>query len=358
MELVRTLLTPETITPGNIRYDETCDCIQVSPDGGTTWNDAPGLDPRHNDAGRSPALTGSSIQCDAAANMVAKVTAYVAIITGATNALSMAGGLLAFLAFLPLVGWLFGLIVSIASALIGIGSTAITNAFSQEVYDQLLCIFYDNIGADGQMSAEQLTAIQDAIYADIGGVAFTVCSYFFSLTGEVGMSNAGATGTETGDCEACAPGWRWQWDFAVDDGGFAYYSESGGGGGTWVEGEGWVCTSYLGANVWRTTNYLDFTLPAGSAITRWTLNTNVPVGNTYVKQCLVTHTNYAARYGLETYASMGSYNYIFQDGLYETEGETTLFFTLDVGETNLHWITVLTLDGTGDCPDFPSGYAA
>ena len=50
MEIVRKYLTPDEVSPANIRTNPTTGEVEISPDGGTTWNDAPQLDPRHADA--------------------------------------------------------------------------------------------------------------------------------------------------------------------------------------------------------------------------------------------------------------------------------------------------------------------
>ncbi len=203
MKIVRKLLTATEISPADQRWDETCDCPQTTPDNGTTWNDAPGLDTRHADNYRNPALTTADPQCDAAANMVAQVRASVDLIVSRGSLVGAASSLLALwlLAVGP-VGWLIDLLVIGLEALLAIGVIAIDAAFTEGVYDDLLCIFYCNSDVDGQISAEQFANILTAIDG-MDSVVNATLDVFFNVWGEVGLSNAGSTGSETGDCSGC-----------------------------------------------------------------------------------------------------------------------------------------------------------
>jgi hypothetical protein len=71
------------------------------------------------------------------------------------------------------------------------------------VYEQIKCILYANIDADGQMSAAQLAEIQTQIDTLIGGTPNLVFDLFAGLWGEVQWSNAGATGEYEGECDEC-----------------------------------------------------------------------------------------------------------------------------------------------------------
>ena len=131
MEVVRLFLTPDDITPPNIRYNPTGDSIQVTADAGATWTDVPGLDTRHDDAYRVPPLGGTDPQCDAAANMVATLREFVDTIINTLDYLALvnaAAGL--FARFIGLIGWLVSLILAIIDGLLVIGRTAIDAAFT------------------------------------------------------------------------------------------------------------------------------------------------------------------------------------------------------------------------------------
>jgi len=204
VEIVRKELTSSEVSPPSIRYDDATDAIQVTPDGGTTWNDAPGQDPRHDDAYRVPPLGGASPACDAAANMVAMLQGFVDTVVTVLDYLALinaAAGILA--RFIGLIGWLVSLVLAIIDALLVIGRSAIAAAFDQAAYDTILCILANNVDAEGQVSAAALENINADILAQLGSTVSAVWGYTMTGLGEVGLSNAGALGTETGDCSDC-----------------------------------------------------------------------------------------------------------------------------------------------------------
>jgi len=204
METVRLKLTQDTVTPPSQRWDETTDEVQISPDGGATWYPDPALDPRTSSVYRQPARTGTDPKCDAAADMVATLQALINTAIDAIGTAQAANAILAIITvFTPGIGWLVRLILAIVEAVLAIGSSVIDAAFTQAVYDDLLCIFYENIDADGQMSDAQLSDIYDAIAATQDTTVQAVFGHFSTLIGAVGWSNAGATGESVGDCTAC-----------------------------------------------------------------------------------------------------------------------------------------------------------
>jgi hypothetical protein len=103
------------------------------------------------------------------------------------------------LIFVGPIGWIVGKIITAVAALLTIGSAAINSAFTETVYDDLLCIFYENMDADGQVSAAQFADILTAIDG-LDSVVNATMDLFFNVWGEVGLSNAGASGSETGEC--------------------------------------------------------------------------------------------------------------------------------------------------------------
>jgi len=204
MEIVRLKLTPDAVTPPAQRWDETTDEVQITPDGGATWYPDPALDPRTSSVYRQPARTGTDPKCDAAADMVATLQALINTAIDAIGTAQAANAILAIITvFTPGIGWLVKLVLAVVEAVLAIGSSVIDAAFTQIVYDDLLCIIYNNIDADGQMSDAQLADI----YADIAATQDTtvqaVFGHFSTLLGAVGWSNAGATGESVGDCTAC-----------------------------------------------------------------------------------------------------------------------------------------------------------
>lgn len=207
MEIVRKKLTPNEVTPPNTRYNSDCDCIQTTPDGGTTWNDgATASDPRYGDMYRKPVRTGGDPQCDAAENMREALKKNIDDILLATNVGAIGSVMMVDLLLLTAAaGFLAGLAVIIAGAILDLTLTAVDAAFTDAVYDQLFCIFYANISGDGSVDATQLDAIKAQVSSDIGGIVSTVFNLYMSLWGEVNLSNAGAVGGAAGDCTVCTP---------------------------------------------------------------------------------------------------------------------------------------------------------
>lgn len=247
MKIVRKLLTPDEISPANTRYNPDTDTVQITPDGGTTWADAPDLDPRHADSSRRPPLSGGDAQCDAAARMVAQLQVTV---TGYVAATSLVAGISTILAIILILmggigGILYILVPLFFEALDVIGADAIIDAFTSDVWDGILCIIYNHIDADGQMSAAQLADIMTDINVQYPGTVYNVLYQLRGLYGEVQLSNAGVTRTETGDCSACAE-WCLTHDFAIDDGGFDIVF-----GGVYDPGFGWRPTDITSGNDYR-----------------------------------------------------------------------------------------------------------
>lgn len=240
MKVVRKRLNPAEVSSANQRYNSGTDTVQFSPDGGATWVDMPSLDPRHSSAFLYPPLTSGDVRCDAAANMVKWIKDFLDTVTdllgtsatvfGVANAVIpiyelISGGSLTLLAVLT----------ELAATLSDLGFAALSSAFTSGTYDDLLCCFYCYLPADGQVSPVVLSAIEDKITSDLDTVAATVVNAILFLQGEVGLSNAGAIGAEMGDCDACACGWDWIWDFTINEQGFAAF----GIYGTYAAGVGW-----------------------------------------------------------------------------------------------------------------------
>lgn len=204
MKIVRMKLTPDDLGDPNIRYNDTTHTTQFSPDGGTTWTDAPTLDARHANTFRKPTLTGSDIRCRAAANMIAAVKARNDAFISSTGQAGLLTEALAVTLLIGLgAGWILALIVETIAALELISSAVVNAAFTSGVYADLECIFFCNIGIDGSMTAAQATTIQSAIASAHAGTVSDVMALYFTEWGEVGFSNAGTVGSAAADCSSC-----------------------------------------------------------------------------------------------------------------------------------------------------------
>jgi len=207
MRVVRKQLSAGEVSPTNQRYNEGTDTVEFSPDGGTTWVPMPSLDPRHSSAFSYPPL-GSDVRCDAAANMVKWVKDFLDqatdLLCAGAEAFAVAN------AAIPLYELISGgsltllaLITEIAGTLTGLGCAALTAAFDEATYAALLCCFYCNIENDGQVTVDDLVAVEDQVTSDLVTTAALVVNAILFLQGEIGLSNAGVIGAQTGDCDAC-----------------------------------------------------------------------------------------------------------------------------------------------------------
>jgi len=204
MEIVRKQLSSNEIQPVGTRWNGATDTVQQTPDDGTTWNDAPQLDPRRDPAYQLPPRGGSDPKCDAAANMLAKLKTMVLIFESEIAVFQAATALLAIiLVFLPGVGIVVDALLAIADLLVTLGASAISTAFTDEQWDLILCILDCEISDDGTVNENQFNAIISDIFNQCDTVVYDVMYTLLPGLGWVGLTNAGATGEETGDCSAC-----------------------------------------------------------------------------------------------------------------------------------------------------------
>lgn len=205
-EIVRKELTQNEVQPPGTRYNSDCDCVQATTDGGTTWVDAPGLDPRSQPGYLMPARTSSDPRCDAAANMVNAIRGFLeGLDDGLTNFAIATAIIAAFGLLVPTLGLILALIIAVADAIFAGEISAWKAAMTDAVYDQLLCIFFRDASSDGTLTQTQF----DTIYGDVGAQLPTTAGQFtqlvLSIIGQVGLNNAGTQGTETADCSLCPP---------------------------------------------------------------------------------------------------------------------------------------------------------
>lgn len=301
IEVVRKELTETEVTPANIRYDADCDCVQQSSDGGTTWNDAPGLDPRHAPSFRAPANSTGAPQCNAAANMVAYLQALVALDIASSEMVGIVAGFVAvLLPEIPVIGWIIDAVILAAEAIIAIGASAISSAFTSTVYDDLLCTFVANTDETGQMSDAQNTAFINDVFTNYASVVYDVILAHNTTLGAVGWSNAGANGEITdADCTACchdlAGCFVWDWQANADELGWTL--ETGfwdtGFTGTWgyrqqcLGGGGSTSEVNVEQNFGSTGVLIDHIEMDGNVIgttaTNWTIYAQLSAGSGYTE---------------------------------------------------------------------------
>jgi hypothetical protein len=248
MTVIRKRLSESEVSgdPTKIRFNDDCECIQTSPDGGTTWIDNPQADPRHGLAYTKPPLGGDDARCDMAANRVKWVRDFI---DSMVAALETAGEIFTIaniaLQFYELLFGEAGLIVDlffeIGSIVVGVGGSALDGAFTETVYDALNCLFFCNAQPDGSVDLAAFNALVAGVDAspDINTTAQLVLDAILGAQGENGVNNAGVIGGQTGDCSACADG-----DFCHIWGNghsaFSAFTASFSGGAGSLSGDVWV----------------------------------------------------------------------------------------------------------------------
>jgi len=282
MEIVRKKLDPNEVFPVNQRYNADTDTVQTTPDGGTTWVDTPQADPRTAPANQKPPPVADDVRCKAAANMVAFlkkiISSALGVISASGDAISLLTVFLGVFAELGPFDILFSLILTLATLLISTGADALEAAFTDAIYLQLQCILYCNIGVDGTVTQAQLTTIQGAIADDIGGVVSAIFNAMISITGNVGLTNAGTLGDAPADCSSCddcpyaiaITGDNLKNQFpAVNAGGAPTYAQ-----GWWDESNTWwqAGIGTGGRAAWW--QEATFTVPVGSTVTGFAMYYN------------------------------------------------------------------------------------
>jgi len=235
MNVIRKRLWEREGAPSNTRVNPETGIVETSMDGGATWVPDPYSDPRQNPAYLLPPPTAPDVKCAAAAGMVENVRR---VIDGAAGGTTVAGiaTLLLTLLLIPGIGWMFAAMLLFASVFVAATAAAVLAAFTEDVYDYLLCSFYANIDADGRVSWAQL----EDVLADVGGhfpdpLVGEILGGIMQMHREVGFTNAGVVYADPDAECACEPEWCFVWDFTVDDGGWIGVS-----GSHWVDGQGWT----------------------------------------------------------------------------------------------------------------------
>jgi len=187
---------------------------QSSIDGGLTWQDDPGGDPR-NDFVRTPPLPGepgADKKCAAADNVRGLFKQYrdnlIQILSGAPLLIEIVSGIIAFIGMLAgATGVGIGisvLILGLAAALSQLSAGEVSAAITEPVLDLFRCLVYCRLNSDGELTYEQW----QALLGDIADAFDGFVEQFFYQTvngmGYIGVSNAATMGDSTAsDCEDC-----------------------------------------------------------------------------------------------------------------------------------------------------------
>lgn len=221
------------------RYNPTTHTVQTSTDGGTTWVDAPGSDPRFTSP--LPAQTGTNADCNSAASERKYLTRFGSVLqlTGGTGVTATGLGYAILALLLDLSGpWaiIFEVVVAAALGFISAGLTAIDIAFSDGNLDILECDLFCALNGGTKLNADSFAAWQADITTHIGGTDATILNAVLSLQGFGGVNSAMALKLDTDDCSGCGCTWCYNFDFTVSDGGWHVLS---GFQAAYIPGVGW-----------------------------------------------------------------------------------------------------------------------
>lgn len=236
--------------PTGTKWDETCDCIMDTTDGGETWVETPLSDPRSSDVYRTippdDKCTSAASMVRYTRNMVSQVLQMIDASVLATDAVAL---IISVLITLGPFGVFALAVLAFWTLCVGTGSVVIAAAFTEDVWDLLLCIIYIHLEDDGSMTDAGLAAIYADIDALIGNAdARAVLHAIYGIMGYVGLSNAGGLGLDTDYCGDCQCDNN---DLTFTDGMFSPYSGRYTAAGTWIDGTGWRSTYDAGAGLNR-----------------------------------------------------------------------------------------------------------
>jgi len=205
----------QTVTDTRFTEDGT---MQVSYDGGVTWQDAPpGVDPRYSGSigAPIPGADGDTKRCQAAGSATEamrdrqeQMSDDAALGAGLNGAVGALITLLIFLGIIGSAGALTPLILAFAAGLISAGQAAFDAAFNDPVWKVVQCAIYCHTTADAKpYTKEDIAAIRAEIASQLGGVAAFFIDQTLQLWGTTGLTNGARAGFISAiDCTDCECG--------------------------------------------------------------------------------------------------------------------------------------------------------
>lgn len=332
---------PPTVTT---RYNPTTHTVQTTTDGGTTWVDAPGSDPRKNSP--LPPQTGTNAACNSAASERKYLTRWVGVLqlTGATGVTATGLGYAILALLLDLSGpWaiLFEVIVTASLGLLDAGLTAINIALDDANLDLIECTIFCHLNSSNQLDETRLGEVQADITALIGGTSATIINIILGLQGVGGINSAMALKLDTDDCSGCGCTWCYKFNFLTDDGSF------GGTFGGWNPGVGWQ-------SIRDSTNTrlgVTRSVPAGATVTYVRIIGVAGAASGGGSRVVNVGTGLTGGVGGTLPTTTGAFDRNFSG----SQALTTLYFELDTaGNQNVNKVTSLELHGTGVNPFGPN----
>jgi hypothetical protein len=204
MPIVRRKLDANTVYPTNLRYNSDTDTVQSNVNG--DWVDNPEADPRKQTS-FPPRITDNSA-CDAAQSVTdalhGQIDGILVAIDNASTLFTIAGIILSIFTF-GAYAIFVSLALGIGDQMVGFGSTAISAALTEPVYETFKCILYCQFSTTGRLKPGGLPIAISDINGQIGGIGATILNAMLLLAGEGGLNNIASLGTVTGDCSECDP---------------------------------------------------------------------------------------------------------------------------------------------------------
>jgi hypothetical protein len=187
--------------------------LEISYDGGITWVPYPQGDPRQNVTllPPLPGADGDDKKCTAANSAVAYLIQIqqdqVVKRQLNTNIAELAAALIAFLVAIGIIatgGALAVFLAAIGAIAMNLSAEDFDNAFTETVWDNLLCTLFCNMGSDATFTDNQWQAVINDIEADNSGTAESWLVGMIKAMGAKGLQNAarlGLVGTRL--CTSC-----------------------------------------------------------------------------------------------------------------------------------------------------------
>jgi len=218
--------------------------LQQSMNGGGTWTDAPLYDPRVYSSTFPPVSgeDGDDKKCVAASGMVALIKEQIGDQLTDDMTRYTLGQLITdwVTTMLQRSNPFDAIITVITNQIFALVIAVLRPALTDDVYEQLKCIFYCHIADDASFDTVGWQAVRADITSKIGGIAGLFFEHLVYLLGEKGLTNLGRAGGATeGTCD-CSCGDCPSYNFLSSNGGWTAFDGFGHGvDGTWVSGSGW-----------------------------------------------------------------------------------------------------------------------
>lgn len=191
--------------PTNVRYNENGE-LEVSYDGGITWEPSPADDSRLSGAIAPPlpGADGEAKKCTGAKSAQEYVkTAFLQDLQDGATYADLNAAAVAIVAALGVTG--VGILIAAAVAAIFIlGVSATQAAFTSEVWSDFKCILYCNMEDDASFTVSGWNAVKADVLSTFTGIVSAVLYNWVNSVGVVGLTNSARSHFEgEGDCTDC-----------------------------------------------------------------------------------------------------------------------------------------------------------